>query len=160
MTSLCQVVSKAFDGIRSLFESRPSRFSLPVDMCGRMLTALYAYRPSDPASTILTTTPTIAATAGFTGYDTLLAWIRAVQSGCAFLCELALTQGDGGETRVMAPGDITLYRLVGEHLDRFVKNLLDLFATTTLPKLRKSVAGVLDDVFINQMVGSSSYVVN
>ncbi|TGZ75032.1 hypothetical protein CRM22_000613 [Opisthorchis felineus] len=140
------VVSKAFGSVQSLFESRPSVECLSVDLAARLLTALYTYRPGDPAIFEVSTAATDAKT-GFTGLEVLVSWIRAVRAGCSYLCDLSSQVFDDTSDAV---NQIGVQRLTLEHLDRLTKGLLDLLMTTPLPKLRKIVSDILDSIFIHE----------
>ncbi|GAA53697.1 ribosomal RNA-processing protein 12 [Clonorchis sinensis] len=140
------VVSKAFSSVQSLFENRPSVECLSVDLAARLLTALYTYRPGDPAIFEVSTAATDAKT-GFTGLEVLVSWIRAVRAGCSYLCDLSSRVFDDTPDAVNRIG---VQRLTLEHLDRLIKGLLDLLMTTPLPKLRKIVSDILDGIFIQE----------
>ncbi|KER28200.1 hypothetical protein T265_13640 [Opisthorchis viverrini] len=140
------VVSKAFGSVQSLFENRPSVECLSVDLAARLLTALYTYRPGDPAIFEVSTAATDAKT-GFTGVEVLVSWIRAVRAGCSYLCDLTSRVFDDTSDAVNRIG---VQRLALEHLDRLIKGLLDLLMTTPLPKLRKTVSDILDSIFIHE----------
>ncbi|KAF6779151.1 hypothetical protein AHF37_05139 [Paragonimus kellicotti] len=146
------VVCKAFDSFRVLFDSRPSLVCLPVDLSARLLTALHTYKPNDPAIFDVASAVDVSQTTGVTGLDVMLAWIHAVRSGCAHLCELVCRAVDcSSEDQISAINQVGVQRLAVEHLDRLMKDLLDLLASTPLSSLREKVANIVDNVFINEL---------
>ncbi|KAF8569149.1 hypothetical protein P879_03470 [Paragonimus westermani] len=147
------VVCKAFDSFRVLFDSRPSLVCLPVDLSARLLTALYTYKPNDPAIFDVASAVGDSHTTGVTGLDVMLAWIYAVRSGCAHLCEIVCRAVDcsSSEDHTSAINQVGVQRLAVEHLDRLLKDLLDLLASTPLSSLREKVVNIVDNVFVNEL---------
>ncbi|KAF5394428.1 hypothetical protein PHET_11554 [Paragonimus heterotremus] len=147
------VVCKAFDSFRVLFDSRPSLVCLPVDLSARLLTALYTYKPNDPAIFDVATAIDASQTTGVTGLDVMLAWINAVRSGCTHLCETVCRAVDcnSSEDQISAINQVGVQRLAVEHLDRLLKDLLDLLVSTPLSSLREKVANIVDNVFVNEL---------
>ncbi|TPP62367.1 hypothetical protein FGIG_04047 [Fasciola gigantica] len=156
------VVSRSFDALHTLFENQPSSSCLSLELTARLLTALYACRPNDPAIfTVATIQSQDAPINGFAGLEKLVSWINCVRSGFAFLCSTCNNMdqssdsfsraASGLENLAVGGRKMTASHLLEEHLDRLVKTLLEILTSTPLPKLRELVSETLDSVFMNEL---------
>uniref|UniRef100_A0A5K4F249 NUC173 domain-containing protein n=2 Tax=Schistosoma mansoni TaxID=6183 RepID=A0A5K4F249_SCHMA len=140
------VVTKVFHSFKTMFDSKPSLKTLPIDIAARLLTALYSCRPNDPnVFTISSTNNTC------TGVDALVSWMLALISGCAYLCGLSLlavkTEDNELKKTIENVERFSIQRLANEHLDRLVKTLMSLLISTPLPQLREPVTQKLNQLF-------------
>ncbi|CAH8553642.1 unnamed protein product [Heterobilharzia americana] len=143
------VVTKMFHSFQTLFDSKPSLKTLPIDIAARLLTALYSCRPNDPN---VFTLSTVDSNTSCTGVDAVISWVQALISGCAYLSGLSLlateTEDIELKQKIGNVGRFSIQQLANEHLDRLVKTLMSLLATTPLPQLREAITQKLNQVFI------------
>ncbi|CAH8492153.1 unnamed protein product [Dicrocoelium dendriticum] len=146
------VVAKSYDCFRVLFDNRPS-FSLPLDLAARLLTALHSFRPNDPA-VLDVSGGSSTSTGGFTGVDVMISWCKAIRSGCTYLCELSCESIESSVThsRASDPSSADPQNVATEHMDKLLKCFLDILITTPLPNLKDTVAKMMDDLMVTQLI--------
>nr|CAH8846996.1 unnamed protein product [Trichobilharzia regenti] len=144
------VVTKMFHSFKTMFDSKPSLKTLPIDIAARLITALYSCRPNDPNVFTLSDTNN---NTSCTGVDAIISWIQALISGCTYLSGLSImaTESDDAELKqkIGNIGRFTIQQLASEHLDRLIKTLMSLLTSTPIPQLREATTQKLNQLFMD-----------
>ncbi|CAH8846438.1 unnamed protein product [Trichobilharzia szidati] len=143
------VVTKMFHSFKTMFDSKPSLKTLPIDIAARLITALYSCRPNDPNVFTLSNTNNTSCT----GVDAIISWIQALISGCTYLSGLSIMATESDDTELKQKignvGRFTIQQLASEHLDRLIKTLISLLTSTPIPQLREATTQKLNQLFMD-----------
>ncbi|KAL3319687.1 pre-rRNA processing protein [Cichlidogyrus casuarinus] len=115
------VAEKCFESIGKIFENHPNNESMPQELSGRIVTAMYSSKPAEP--TVLEIGST----------NLLQAWFSSIFSACAHLSYCAKTFRKEDEKRI-----------ANQHLDRFIRLLFESILDSSLAKMRQFCAVLLD----------------
>lgn len=126
----------AFECLRTVFDGRVKDSSLPLDMAGKLMTALFTCRPRDSTA--------IDSAVLALDSETLACWLECLCAGVGYLTTIAIHEP--------CSNSVVALTVAAEHLDHLMKVALALVIDSPISRLRDVAHRILSGLFVNQLV--------
>uniref|UniRef100_A0A0X3PBW6 Uncharacterized protein n=1 Tax=Schistocephalus solidus TaxID=70667 RepID=A0A0X3PBW6_SCHSO len=129
------VVKATFECLQAIFSGCAKEDSLPLEMAGKLMSALFTCRPQEPSA--------VESVALQRETESITCWLHCLRNGVAFLITLILNSA------TTSP-DLT-NKVAIEHFEHLVKLTLLLVVNTPIPGLRDIARDILLALFADQL---------